>query len=296
MAVKRAAKACAGPFTVAIGMESTGVYGERVAYYFHENHRDIFSVYILNPMAVRSFAKSTMAKNKNDSIDAHVIASYLSVAVQEKIALPWVAPSTEEIVLSAMSKRREELVLMLTEERNRLEKLENQARPSEEMRQSIMRSVNFLSCEVKLIEDEIESHLRKNPGIKNNVELMRTIPGIGNVASVIIESETSGLSKFTKVRQLTAYVGLSPEEHTSGTSVLKRGRISKRGNARIRHVLYMCAISAIRFNPAIKSFYGRLVARGKNKKVAVVACMRKLLHIIWGVVKKGKAFDFEYGS
>jgi transposase len=247
-------------------------------------------------MAVRSFAKSTMAKNKNDSADAHVIASYLSVAAHENIALPWIAPSAEERALNAMSKRREELILMLTEERNRLEKLKNQAKPSEEMLQSVMRSINFLSCEVKLIEDEIESHLRKNPGVRNNVELMRTIPGIGDVASVVIESETNGLNKFTKVRQLTAYVGLSPEEHTSGASVFKRGQISRRGNARIRHVLYMCAISAIRFNPVIKDFYERLVGRGKNKKVAIVACMRKLLHIIWGVVKKGKAFEFGYGS
>jgi transposase len=295
MAVKKAAKASAGPFTVAVGMESTGVYGERAAYYFHGDCRGIFSVYILNPMAVRPFAKSTMAKNKNDAVDAHVIASYLSVALQENIALPWVAPPEEEKTLSAMSKRREELTLMLTEERNRLEKLENQAVPSERMLQSVMRSIDFLVSEIRLIENEIEIHVRKTPGVKSSVELMRSIPGIGDVASVVIESETNGLSKFTGVRQLTAYVGLVPEEHSSGASVLKRSRISKRGNARIRHVLYMCAISAIRFNPVIKNFYERLAARGKKKKVAIVACMRKLLHIIWGVVKKGKAFDFSYG-
>jgi transposase len=294
--IKKIAKVCDESFMVAIGMESTGVYGERLAHYFNDNQSERFTVYVLNPMAVRSFAKSAMSKNKNDAADSQAIASYMSMAIPNHTVMPWVAPTEEEMTLNILSRRREELVAVRTEEQNRLEKLKNKANASDEVLDSVHRLIDFLGCEIRQIEEKIKDHVAKHPGIKNDIELMRSIPGIGDVASVVIESETGGLSNFSRVRQLTAYAGLSPEEHTSGTSVYRRSHISKRGNARIRRVLYMCAMTAIQVNPTIKRFYERLVARGKCKKLAIVACMRKLLHIIWGVVKKGKKFEPEYGK
>jgi transposase len=295
-AMKKIAKGCTEPFTVAIGMESTGVYGERLAYYFREHQSEKFTVYVLNPMAVSSFAKSAMTKNKNDVVDAKVIAAYMSVAIPEKIVSPWVAPSEDEVILNALSKRRKELVNMRTEEQNRLEKQENKANASGDVVDSVQRFIEYLDDEISQIEKRIREHVNKNPGMKNALELMRSIPGIGEVTSVVIESETGGLSNFSSARQLTAYVGLSPVEHTSGTSVHKRSHISKRGNSRIRNVLYMCAMVAVRVNPTIRSFYERLVTRGKSKKLAIVACMRKLLHILWGVVKHNKEFDPAYSK
>jgi transposase len=294
--MKKIAKNCTEPFTVAIGMESTGVYGERLAYYFHKHCCKNFTVYVLNPMAVHSFAKSAMTKNKNDAVDAQVIASYMSHAIPDKIVSPWVAPCEEEVILNALSKRREELVGMRTEEQNRLEKQENKANTSEDVVDSVQRSIEYLDDEIVQIEKRIRDHVDKNPDMKNDIELMRSIPGIGEVTSVVIESETGGLSNFTSARQLTAYAGLTPVEHTSGTSVYKRSHISKRGNARIRHVLYMCAMVAVRVNPIIKSFYERLVTKGKSKKLAIVACMRKLLHILWSVIKHDRKFDPAYAK
>lgn len=279
------------PFVIAIGMESTGVYGERLAHYFHGKKTEGFAVYVINPAAVRSFAKSSMAKNKNDVADAHVIAAYLSIAIPQNIVSPWVAPSEDEIFLSALSKRRDELVSMRAEETNRLEKLQNKAGPSQEALESVRRSIAYLGGEIGQIEDKIRGHVDKNPEIKKDLELMRSIPGIGEVTSVIIQSETKGLGSFSSARQLAAFAGLSPEEYSSGTSVHKRARISKKGNARIRRALYMCAMVAIRNNPVINKFYARLIASGKCKKIALVACMRKLLHILWAVVKHGKSFD-----
>ncbi|GHV42692.1 IS110 family transposase [Synergistales bacterium] len=294
--IKKISKVCTEPFTVAIGMESTGVYGERLAYYFQEHMSENFTVYVLNPMAVHSFAKSSMTKNKNDAVDAQVIASYMSMAIPGKIVSPWIAPSEDEVILNALSKRREELVGMRTEEQNRLEKQENKANSSDDVVGSVQRSIEYLDDEITRIEKGIRDHVDKNPGMKNDLDLMRSIPGIGDVTSVVIESETGGLSNFSSARQLTAYVGLSPVEHTSGTSVYKRSHISKRGNARIRHVLYMCAMVAVRVNPMIRSFYERLVARGKSKKLAIVACMRKLLHILWSVIKHNRKFDPAYAK
>jgi transposase len=293
---KIVAKGYERPFTVFIGMESTGVYGERLAHYFYGKREEGFVVYVLNPMAVRAFAKSTMTKNKNDSVDAQVIASYMSVAVPQGIVSSWVAPSAEEIRLTELSKRREELVGIRAEEKQRLEKHRQKAQPDDEVVGSVEGLIRHLSDEIERIEKKISDHVGKHPKLKSNIELMRSIPGIGEVASVIIQSETGGLDKFASAKQLTSYVGLSPQEHTSGTSVHKKSHIGKRGNPRVRRVMFMCAMVASRRNPVIKTFYERLLARGKGKKVAIAACMRKLLHILWGVVKNGKEFDPEYAK
>lgn len=282
------------PFRIVIGMESTGVYGERLAYYFHDLRDEGFTVYVLNPAAVRNFAKSAMTKNKNDSVDAQVIAFYLSVAVPQHIVAPWIPPTEEEVRLRELSKRREELIQTRTEEVGRLEKHQSRVNAPVVVVESVENLIHHLNEEIDAIEKEISNHIDRHPDLKKDVDLMRSIPGVGDVSSVVIQSETGGLSKFSKVRQLIAYIGLAPEEFSSGSSVYKRSHISRKGNSRIRSVLYMCALSASRSNPVIKEFYERLVARGKCKKVAIVACMRKLVCIIWGVVKNATAFDPEY--
>ena len=106
-----------------------------------------------------------------------------------------------------------------------------------------------------------------------------------------LQGESDGLINFASVKGLVSFVGIAPREHTSGTSVFKRSKISRRGNTRIRHHLYMATLVAARVNPVIKEFYERLLNRGKCKKLALVACMRKMLHIIWGVMKNRKRFD-----
>jgi len=127
--------------------------------------------------------------------------------------------------------------------------------------------------------------------MREDIELLRSIPGIGEVTSVTLQGESDGLNNFKSVKGLVSFVGIAPSEHTSGTSVHKRPKISRRGNARIRHHLYMATMRATQVNPVIKEFYERLLNRGKCKKLALVACMRKMLHIIWGVMKHRKSFD-----
>lgn len=284
------AKGYKHPFTIVLGMESTGVYGERLAHYFNSLPSG-FVVYVLNPAAVHAFAQSNMAKNKNDSADAQLIASYLAFAVPQQIVSPWVPPTATEVLLQELSKRREELIQTRTVETNRLEKHQFRVNRPDLVVESIESLIQHLDDEVKAIEKEISDHIDRHPGLKKEMDLMRSIPGIGDVASVVIQSETGGLSKFSKVRQLISYIGLAPREFSSGSSVHRHSHISKMGNSRIRSVLYMCAMCAIRSNSVIKEFYERLVTRGKSKKVAIIACMRKLLCIVWGVVKNAKAFD-----
>ena len=279
-------------YSIFAGMESTGVYGERLAYFLSEhNHDGRILTYVLNPAAVRAFGDSVMAPNKNDSADAQLIASYLSMAITKGQISPWKAPSPEGRVLKELSRRRDELTRLLVSECNRLEKLESVQEPSEVIVESVKELISYLKDLIRSLEKEIENQIDDDPRMRNDIELLRSIPGIGEVTSVTLQGESDGLINFTSVRGLVSFVGIAPREHTSGTSVFKRSKISRHGNARIRHHLYMATLVATRVNPVIKEFYESLQRRGKCKKLALVACMRKMLHIIWGVMKNRKCFD-----
>ena len=279
-------------YSIAAGMEATGVYGERLAYYLNGNsHNGRIVTYVLNPAAVRAFGNSVMAPNKNDSADAQLIASYLSMAVTKEQISPWKAPSPEGRALRELSRRREELTELHASECNRLEKLECMQEPPEAIVRNVREHICYLKDSIHILEKEIEEHIDNDPGMREDIELLRSIPGIGEVTSVTLQGESDGLNNFQSVKGLVSFVGIAPSEHTSGTSVFKKSKISRRGNSRIRHHLYMATLVAARVNPVIKEFYERLLNRGKCKKLALVACMRKMLHIIWGVMKNRKRFD-----
>jgi transposase len=282
-------------FIIAAVMEATGVYGEQLAYFLNDhNHEERIVTYVLNPAAVRSYAKACMEANKNDPTDARVIASFLLVALTRGQVSPWKAPSEEERSLRALSRRREELIHLLTSEKNRLEKLENMASPSDEVVKSVKEHIQYLEAAIKNIAVNIDNHIDTYPALSKNAELLRSIPGIGAVSVATLLGEVGDITKFEGVKQFTSFVGIAPVEYTSGSSINKRSRISKRGNARIRHCLYMATMIAVRVNPVLREFYRRLLERGKGKKVALIASMRKLLHMIWGVLKNQCMFEPQY--
>ncbi len=208
---KIAAKGYAVPFTIVVGMESTGVYGERLAYYFYERRAEGFCVYVLNPAGVRSFAKSAMTKNKNDAVDAHIIASYLSAAVPQGVVYAWVPPTPEEARLRALSKRREELVNLRTQEKNRLEKLGGQFCPPATVVSSVESVIEHVETEIQQIEKEISNHIDRHPGLKTDVDLMRGIPGLRRVdwgkmrrdTLALLREQNLPYSPDTKLRDLS---------------------------------------------------------------------------------------------
>ena len=279
-------------YSIAAGMESTGVYGEQLAYYLtNQSHNGKIVTYVLNPASVRAFGISIMAPNKNDSADAQLISSYLSMAITKDQISPWKAPSTESRILKELSRRRDDLVKLLTSEYNRLEKLEYMQEPSGAVVENVKEHIAYLNETIRSMEKEIETHIDDNPHMHDDIELLKSIPGIGEVTSATLQGESGGLSNFTSAKGLVSFVGIAPSEHTSGTSVFKHPKINRHGNSRMRHHLYMATLVATRVNPVIKEFYERLQNRGKCKKLALVACMRKMLHIIWGVIKNRKSFD-----
>lgn len=257
-------------------MEATGVYHEALAYALHDAGA---RVSVLNPARVRDFAKSLGSHSKNDNKDAVILARY---GTTQTPAL-WQPEPKEVRELKALISRLEALKEDIAREDNRMEKAMVSA-PSKVVQDSIQTVRSQLEQERKRLESMIDDHIDRHPGLKKDRALLESIPGVGPTVSqnmvAIIRSR-----RFEKASQCAAFLGLNPVERRSGTSVYSPPRMSKQGNGRVRAKLYMAAVVAIRHNPTIREQYLRLVARGKAKKSALGAAMRKLVHMCYGILK-----------
>jgi transposase len=157
------------------------------------------------------------------------------------------------------------------------------------VRQSLQDHLAFLEHQMAEIEQQIEQHIDQDPGLKQQLELLISIPGIGQKTAAKLLSEN--VQSFTSTRAVVAYAGLNPQLKESGSSVHRRPHLSKIGNAGLRKALYLPAVVAMRFNPLVRSHCERLARRGKAKMVQVGAAMRKLLCLALGVLKSGVPFD-----
>jgi transposase len=272
---------------VRITLESTGTYHEQLCTELYDMG---IHVSIVNPYRIREFAKGMGILTKTDRVDAFVLACYGEL----KKPSAWIAPSPEIRTLKSLIKRREALLVDLLREQNRQEKTLTTPTPKV-VKQSIVKCIKVLEKELLTIESEISKHINDHPELKKDMELLTSIKSIGNqVGSQMLMVLRS--HDFTSAEQVGAYLGLVPVERRSGTSVNGRAHLSKTGSPQIRAKLYFSALTAIRHNPQIKSLYERLLARGKSKMSALGAAMRKLVHLCYGVLKTGLAYDPNYSS
>jgi transposase len=228
----------------------------------------------VNPQRVREFAKSLGLLAKTDKLDARLLARFAE-AIRPA---PTCLPSEDEQLLSALIDRRRQLIDFRTAELNRLAG----AHPA--VRSSIEQLLEDLGKKISELDQQIEDLIASKAEFKHKVEILRTVPGIGPVASAILVADLPELGRLDR-KKVAALVGVAPFNNDSG---YRRGkRRVKGGRAAVRTVLYMATISASRFNPVIKAFYDRLLKRGKVKKVALVACMRKLLTILNAMLRSG---------
>ena len=263
-------------------LEATGTYGLALATHLHQAG---LTVSVVNPACIKAFAESELRRTKTDRVDAAVIARFCR-ALQPA---PWQPPSPELAGLQALVRRLESLRQLHTQERNRL----SVPGLAEAVRASLTRVLGALEDEIKRIEEQISDHIDQHPGLREKRDLLESIPGIGQATAHTLLSEMAATS-FQSARQLAAYAGLVPQERRSGASVRGKARLSKRGNARLRKGLYWPAVVAMRANPPLRAFAQRLRAAGKPTMVIIGALMRKLLHLAFGVLKSGRAFDPNY--
>lgn len=161
----------------------------------------------------------------------------------------------------------------------------------EAVRRAHRNLLDEIEQQIEDLEEEIEEHVEEDPELKGRCSLLDTIPGVGLQTAAVVISELGSPERFDSARQAAAYAGLVPSHHQSGTSVRGSPRMSKVGNGRLRRAMYFPAMTALRFNSAVKAFGDRLKERGKEKMVVIGAAMRKLLHICYGVLKSGRPFD-----
>lgn len=263
-------------------MEPTGMYHEAAALALADAG---LIVSLVNPAQLRAFAQGLGVKTKTDKQDSTVLAKF---GATQKPA-PWQPPSMSARRLKALLARRDAVADDLQREHNRQEAADFSLTP-DAVKESIAQSIAFLEAELKRFEKMIASHIDDDPDLRNNKDLLETIPGVGPRVATHMTTLFAGRT-FDSAEQLAAYLGLVPVEWQSGTSVRGRPRMSKAGPAHLRKVLYMPAVVARRCNPHIKALNERLMAKGKSKMAAIGAAMRKLAHLCFGVVHSGKPYD-----
>jgi transposase len=236
-------------------------------------------VAVVNPRQVRDFARATGKLAKTDALDAEVLARFAQ-AIQPT---PKPLPDEEIRALQGILARRRQLVGMLTAENNRLHSA------SKPVAKRIAAHIKWLQKELSRTDGDLDKAIRESPTLAENEALLRSVPGVGPVLARTLLAEVPELGTLTHKR-LAALVGVAPLNRDSGTL---RGRRSVwGGRAEVRAALYMGALVAARRNPVVREFYERLLAAGKPKKVALVACMRKLLSILNAVLKHRTPWRF----
>ena len=230
------------------------------------------AVAVVNPRQARDFAKAAGRLAKTDRIDAQVLARFAG-AVGPR---PSVLPDEEARVLQDILVRRRQLLEMMVAEKNRLQMA------SEAVARRIAAHVRWLEKELSRVDRELDEAVRESETWRANEELLRSVPGVGPVLARTLLAELPELGTLPR-RRLCALVGVAPFNRDSGTFRGKRQVWG--GRAPVRAALYMGALVATRHNPLIREFYERLLAAGKPKKVALVACMRKLLSILNAVMR-----------
>ncbi len=222
-------------------------------------------VAIVNPRQARDFAKATGKLAKTDAIDAVVLARFAH-AIRPQ-ARPMPDAKTQE--LKAVLARRRQIIVMITAEKNRL----HAARVAK-VRSSIQRTIAWLQKQLKAIDTDLDRMIRSSPSWRAKEDILRSVPGVGRILALTLITELPELGVLNR-KEIAALVGVAPLNRDSGT--FRGTRRIWGGRAAVRTALYMGTLSAAHHNPAIRACYRRLVSKGKPKKVALTACMRKLL-------------------
>jgi transposase len=253
-------------------MEATGGYEKLAA---QSLQKADLSVSVVNPRLLRDFAKALGKLAKTDRIDAEVIALFGEKMQPQANGIY----NENQQKLADLHARRRQIIEMITMEKNRLDKA------SGDLKKSIQRIIKALEKELTAINDALEKSIQKDDGYAQKNRLLKSIKGVGPVVAAGIIAELPEIGNL-RAKQISALAGLAPYNRDSGT--LRGKRTIWGGRASVRATLYMATLVATRYNPQIKNFYERLCNAGKKKKVALTACMHKLLIIMNAMIKKGE--------
>jgi transposase len=259
-------------------MEATGNWSLDLADFLYGSG---IRVSVVNPARIKAYGESELARNKTDRLDAALIARFCRAHTPPA----WSPPSAHLRELRELVRRCGALKAARVQELNR----QKSGFASPAVARSIAAHLKWLDEQIEAVAEEVRQLIKADPALSKNLALLRGITGLGEISATVLLAELPNIAEFTP-KALAAFVGLSPQEHSSGTSVRRPGRMSRIGTERLRSTLYMCALSAKRTNKALASFVQRMTAAGKPPKVILVAVARKLLVYAHAVIRTQKPF------
>lgn len=268
-----------------IGLEATGLYSLDLALALSRQPR--LEVMVINPRAVRDFARACLKRSKTDALDAQTLLEF----VRRMPFQPWQPPSAEQMELRALARRMTSLTVTCTQEKNRLHAASATAELSSALRQDIELGIEQLEHRIDWLLQQALTLIEGDPELKKAFGLLTSITGFAEKSGVQVLAELAVLPQDMTARQWVAHAGIDPRHLESGTSVHKPARMSRAGNRHLRAALYMPALVAIQRNQHVKAFYDQLLARGKAPMQANVAVMRKLLHALHGMLRTETRFE-----
>ena len=268
-------------------MEATGYYHYCLAQYLYDLG---YIVSVVNPLAVKRFVQMKLSKIKTDKSDALAICQYAS---SNEVPIFTSRDSNQAECLQLMS-LIEIYLKQSTALKNKLHGEKTLGIPSKTVYHSLNRSLKMIQKEIQLLENKLLELVKEHQ--QKQLTLLKSIPGMGTKTSIILIVLTDGFTKFDNAKQLCSYAGTTPTIRISGSSVRGKSRISKMGNQKLRNLLFLCAFSACKYNKACRELYERIVAKGKSKKLALVAVINKLLKQAFAVAKSGLPYDENYVS
>jgi transposase len=259
-------------------MEATGSYYLALAYHLVEQGAQVA---VVNPLVVRRFIQMPLGKGKSDRKDAQWLLRY----GQQQLPKPWQPDDAVLVECRQLEQVSEQLIRQKTMTLNSLEALQQHPVVSAHAKQHLRQALGRLEEQIQALETELVGLLEQH--YAREMPLLCSIPGIGRKTAAMLLLFAKGFTQVETYRQLTAKAGLCPREYSSGTSVRGRSRITRMGGGLIRSKLFMCSFSAKKANAACKALYDRLMAKGKNGKLALIAVCNKLLKQACAIVKSG---------
>jgi transposase len=259
-------------------MEATGNWGLDLAAFLHGHG---VRVSIVNPARIKAYGESELARNKTDKLDAALIARFCRAHVPPA----WTPPAAHLRELRELVRRCDALKAARVQELNRRQA----GFASLAVAASITAHLEWLDQQIEAVAAEVRQLIKADPVLSQNLALVRSITGFGEISATVLLAELPNIAEFTP-KALAALAGLSPQEHSSGSSVRKPGKMSRIGAERLRGTLYMCALSAKRTNKVLAAFVQRMTAAGKPPKVILIAVARKLLVYAHAVIRSQKPF------
>ena len=268
-------------------MEATGVYHQKFAYYLVDNGCEIS---IVLPNKISNYIRTLELKTITDKTCSQAIAQF---GLERKLD-KWAKPKSIYKELQQLTRERDQIVQERSVIKNQIHAEKTESEPNQKSLERMQARIRFLNSQEKEIKADITDIVNKDSDLKQVINNITTIPGVGELTAVIVLAETNGFELIRNKSQLSSYAGLDVKEKQSGTSVKGKPRISKKGNRNLRKSMHLPSLTAVKWDENFKNIYARLISKNGIKMKALVAVQRKILELIYILFKNETVYDKEY--